>query len=168
MQLQHPRWYVVKAHPQREAYAIENLQRQGFETYCPKIMKRRVQPHRQTQVPRPLFPQYVFVSEASVGAQWRVLMSTYGVRTLVRCGDAPGLIDNDFIAALRAREIDGVMRYPEQAFSVGQQVNVLGGALDGLAGKIIELREKDRVVLLLSFLNQQTRAVLPVIALDPA
>ena len=67
------------------------------------------------------------------------------------------MISGSFIAGLKAREQDGVIQKPAIDLQVGQQVVVEGGPLDGLVGKIIELREKDRVLVLLNLLHQQTK-----------
>jgi len=160
-------WFVVTTHPQRESYAVENLERQGFTTYCPTIIKTVRHARRVHDAARPLFPSYVFVERASALQRWRLLMSTYGVRSLVRSGDGPGVLDDGFVSALRAREVDGVLRRPARPYEVGQNVEIRGGAFDGLAGTIIELREKDRIVVLMSLLNQPTRVMLSAEALSP-
>ena len=48
-------------------------------------------------------------------------------------------------------------RNPKSPFKPGQSVAINGGAFDGLVGQILEIRESDRVLLLLNLLNQQTR-----------
>lgn len=160
-------WLVITTHPQREAYAIENLDRQGFVTYCPMIIKRVRHARSVRDVARPLFPSYVFVEQASAVQSWRLLLSTYGVRSLVRNGGVPGMLSHDFVVALRAREIDGVLAKPEQPFRIGQDVELRGGPFDGLVGTVMELREKDRIVVLMNLLNQPTRVLLTADALSP-
>jgi transcriptional antiterminator RfaH len=68
------------------------------------------------------------------------------------------LLGDEFVTALRAREVDGVVRKPVNPFSVGQQISVRGGPLDGMVGEILELRDKDRVFVLLSLLNSEVKA----------
>ena len=160
-------WLVVTSHPSREAYATENLVRQGFEVYYPRIMKRIKHARRVVDAPRPLFPSYLFVSHSPETHRWRTLLSTYGVRSVVRQGETPSIIGDAFIRSLRAREVEGILRQPEQPFSVGQEVKIQGGALDGLVGKILELREKDRIVVLLNILNQQSKVFLSAEGLSP-
>ena len=151
-------WVVVNTHPHREQIAIENLWRQDFVAYCPKIRKC-VRSRRQARdVLRPLFPGYVFVHVAQDRQLWRLILSTYGVRTLVRLGDSVGQLDSGFIDSLRAREVDGAISRPERPFMVGQDVRMAGGPFDGLVAKIIEIHEKDRLVVLMDLLNQSVRA----------
>ena len=78
---------------------------------------------------RPLFPGYLFVNVSLEREFWRPILSTHGVRTLVRCGDQPSPVDARFIGALRAREVDGAIVRPPVPYQVGQQVRVVAGAL---------------------------------------
>lgn len=71
----------------------------------------------------------------------------------MRCGDKISLLDDDFVDSLKVREIDGLISKPAAPFHVGQHVRVTGGPFDGLVAQIIELGEKDRLVLLMGLLN---------------
>ena len=59
-------WYVIQTKPRQESVAIENLERQGYAAYCPKMAqaKRRRQRQRWQKVIEPLFPRYLFVQLA--------------------------------------------------------------------------------------------------------
>lgn len=148
-------WSVVSTHPHREQFALENLERQGFQSYCPVVRKQVRHARRTSQVLRPLFPGYLFVQLAATG--WRPIPSTYGVRSLLKVGDRPALIDPAFVTGLRSREVDGVIRRPETEFTVGQQVQFAGGSFDGLIATIIEMDEKDRLVVLLDLLKRPVK-----------
>ena len=161
-------WMVVTTHPSREEYATQNLERQGFTVYYPRIIKRVSHARRTYDAARPLFPSYLFVANSALGAtRWRSLLSTFGVRTLVRRGEIPSLISNDFIASLKAREVEGVLRLPERPYAVGQEVRIQGGAFNGLVGTILELRENQRIVVLMRLLNQQSKVLLTADGLSP-
>lgn len=154
---EHGRWVVVNTHPHKEAIAIENLERQDFRTYCPQILRRIRHARREHDVLRPLFPSYVFVQADVVRHRWRVISSTFGVRTLISCGDQLSFLHDDFIRGLRAREIDGAIVRPEHPYMVGQQVKMSGGAFDGLVATIIEMNEKDRLIVLMDLLNRPVK-----------
>lgn len=151
------RWVAINTHPHREHIAVENLARQNFDVYCPRELKRVRHARRVQDVLRPLFPGYVFAEVAPDLTLWRPILSTYGVRALVRFGDRPAFIDHGFIAGLRSREVDGVITKPVTPYDVGQQVRFNGGPFDGLIATIIEMGDKDRLVLLASLLNQTVR-----------
>jgi transcriptional antiterminator RfaH len=150
-------WIVVNTQPHREQIALENLARQAFNTYCP-MMRTRVRHARRTQeVLRPLFPGYLFVRVSADLKRWRPILSTYGVRTLVCCGGRPSFLDERFVEGLQARTIDGAIVRPARPYEPGQQVKMAGGAFDGLIATILEMDEKDRLVVLMDLLNRPTK-----------
>lgn len=154
------RWGVINTHPHKEAFAIENLQRQNFQTYCPLVQKRIKHARREEDVLRPLFPSYVFVQIDVTAHRWRSISSTFGVRALVSFGERLSFLHDDFINSLRARQVDGVIVRPESPYVVGQKVKVAGGAFDGLVATIIEMKEKDRLVVLMDILNRAVKVKL--------
>ena len=151
------RWVAINTHPHKEHLAVENLMRQKFGVYCPRIQKRIRHARRVRDVTRPLFPGYVFAEVAPDLTMWRPILSTYGVRTVIRFGDQPAFVDNRFIDGLRAREIGGVISKPVAPYRIGQEVLLTGGPFDGLIATIIAMDEKDRLVLLTKLLNQNVR-----------
>ena len=150
-------WIVVNTHPHKEAIAAANLQNQGFGTYCP-VVRRRVRHARVSRdVVRPLFPGYVFVETGASGGLWRPVLSTLGVRALLRTGDEPSRLDPSFVSALRAQEVNGVVVATTQTFKQGQKVKVNEGPFDGTIATIIALDEKQRLVVLMDILNRPVR-----------
>ena len=137
-------WVVVNTQPKRETCATENLQRQEFEVYCPMTRKRLSHARRVSDVLRPLFPSYVFVSISSGRQRWRPILSTYGVRGIVRCGNELSALDPRFVDNLRAREVDGAVVRPASPFRVGQTVQMTGGPFDGIVATILSMDDKDR------------------------
>jgi len=150
------RWVVVNTHPHREHIALENLQRQSFVAYCPMIERRIRHARRVQDVLRPLFPGYLFV-QADPSKRWRPILSTFGVRTLVQFGDQLGYVDGGLIDSLKSREVDGVIRKPSEPYRVGQKIRLHGGPFDGLVATIIEMDEKDRLIVLMDLLSQSVK-----------
>ncbi len=150
-------WVVVNTHPHRERVALDHLQRQEFDSYCPLIRRRVSHARRVTDALRPLFPGYVFVRISPTTQRWRPLLSTMGVRNVVRCGGEISLLDDGFVRSLKAREVDGAICRPETPYSVGQQVRISGGAFDGLVATIIEMHERDRMTVLMDLLNRPVK-----------
>jgi len=153
------RWLVAMTQPHREAVAVEHLIRQDFTTYCPMVLKRVRHARQMRDVRRPLFPGYVFIAY-DAGLRWQAVRSTIGVRTLVRRGDEPDFLDGAFVAALQAREREGVIVKPSAPFDVGQSVSITHGPLANLVGEIVELRESERVMILLKLMGQHVRTIL--------
>lgn len=147
-------WAAVNTHPNQERIALDNLKRQGFETYCPMIHRRVRHARRTHDVLRPLFPGYLFAAVEPLIQPWRPMLSTVGVRTVVRFGDEISLLDDSFIRGLKAQEVNGVVQPPPADFKVGDKVCVTAGALEGLAATVVALNEKDRLTVLLEILNR--------------
>lgn len=150
-------WVAVNTQPQRESIALENLRRQKFETYCPRILRRIRHARKARDVLCPMFPGYVFVGIESDQQHWRPIKSTIGVRSVVSCGDRLSLLSDAFIANLKAREIDGAIVRPESSYQVGQQVRIAGGPFDGLIGTIVEMDEKERLTVLMDLLSGRVK-----------
>lgn len=148
------RWIAINTHPHREHIALENLRRQQFEAYCPMLRKRRSHARRVEMVLRPLFPNYLFVRANTQLARWRPILSTHGVRTIVRTGDELSFVAGGFIASLKAREVDGAIVRPGRPYHIGQRVEITAGPFDRIVATIIEMDEKDRLVVLLEMMNR--------------
>jgi transcriptional antiterminator RfaH len=157
LEQQYETWLVLATHTHREAVAIENLKQQGYVTYLPLVMKHIRHARRAYDAPRPLFPGYVFVERPQPPKRWKSLQSTFGVRNVLMCGGAFASLPPGFVEGLKAREVNGFVCKPLTALNIGQQVSIQGGAFDGLIGQIIELRDNERVIVLLNILNQRTR-----------
>jgi transcriptional antiterminator RfaH len=139
-------WAVI-IHPENR---LENLERRGFGSYCPRISKRIRHARRAVDVERPLFTGYLF---ARVNLRhWRPILLTLGVRSIVRLGQEPGLVD-----ALKAREHEGVIVGTRSQLQLGQQVRIDGGPFDGLIATIVNLSDADRIVVLMTLLNRQVK-----------
>lgn len=150
-------WAVLNTHPHKEPLALDNLLRQSFSPYCPMVRKRVKHGRRYTDVLRPMFPGYVFVQLAPERQMWRPLLSTYGVRRMIRFGERPALLADGFVQALRAREIEGAISRPAERVQVGDRVVLAGGAFDGLVATILSMDEKSRLVVLLDMLNRPVK-----------
>ncbi len=158
------RWYVVCTRANAEGRALDNLRRQGFETFLPRHKRRRVHARRVEIVERPLFPRYLFVAIDLVTAPWRSILGTFGVTDLLRHGEAPAPMPAGIVEALQAEsaarlhdEVDPVTR-----LHIGDPVRVLAGPFADLVGKFHALAESQRVIVLLDILGREVRAHLPM------
>ena len=153
-------WIVINTHPHREHIALESLRQRDFETYYPLIRKRRSHARRIETVLRPLFPNYLFVRVKMERAHWRPILSTHGVRTIVRMGQELSYVEDSFIASLRAREMDGAIVRPDSPYRIGQKVQIAAGPFDGIVATIIGMNEKDRLVVLLDLMQRSVKMTL--------
>lgn len=156
------RWGVINTHPHKEEFAIENLQQQEFVAYCPMLRKRIRHARRTHDVLRPLFPSYIFVQFNTSMQNWRSILSTRGVRTLITAGERLSFLPDHFIDSLKTREVSGVIVRPEEPYRMGQQVQMSGGPFDGLIATIVDMNEKDRLVVLMDLLKQTVKVKVDV------
>ena len=158
----HPRWFVAHTHPNAEAKATLHLNRQGFESYFPRYLKRRRHARHVETVAAPLFPRYLFVAVDLTAQRWRSIYSTVGVTRLVCNGDDPTPVPNGVVEALKSREdVGGFIKLDSRsAFRVGDAVRVLDGAFSSCLGLFEGMAERERIAILLDLLGRKVRVVL--------
>lgn len=158
----HPRWFVAHTHPNAEAKATLHLNRQGFEIYFPRYLKRRRHARRVETVAAPLFPRYVFVAVDLAAQRWRSIYSTVGVTRLVCNGEDPTPVPDGVVEALRSCEDAGgfIKLDSRSAFRAGDKVRVLDGAFSSCLGLFEGMAERERIAILLDLLGRKVRVVL--------
>lgn len=156
-------WVAVCTQPNREMLAIDNLRRQGYETYCPMFSRVRRHARKTETVKRPLFPGYVFVSLDRVVQGVRSIHSTFGVRHMVQFGDVPARMPEQFIHELKSSEVDGVIPPPplEDALPQGSTVLIKDGVFKDLMATVLSCPTQDRVIVLLNILKRNVQAGMP-------
>lgn len=149
-------WSVASVKPGALSLAEVNLQRQQFEFYSPKII-RKVRDARGCYGPKKfqLFPGYLFVF---VIDRWRSLLSTFGINGVLMDQERPAVLRDGVIEAIRAREADGVVVLQKSKFRQGQRVRVISGPLMFELGIYEGQRERDRVSVLMQLLGRPVRA----------
>jgi transcriptional antiterminator RfaH len=161
MELQ-PRWFVAHTQPHAEAKATSHLNRQGFEIYFPRYLKRRRHARRIETVAAPLFPRYLFVAVDIAAQRWRSIYSTIGVARLVCNGDQPTAVPDGIVEALKCREdTNGFIKLDYRPpFRPGDKVRVLDGAFSSCLGLFESMAERERIAILLDLLGRKVRVVL--------
>jgi transcriptional antiterminator RfaH len=154
-----PHWYVIHTKPRQESQALENLQRQGYTTYCPQITLSKRRRNAWHQVTEPLFPRYLFIELTEGEDDFGPIRSTLGVSNMLRFGGKPAIIANDIIESLRQQERDDAKNSDTAELPVnrGDRVRVMDGPFAGLEG-IFQNNSKDaRVVILMELLGRENR-----------
>ncbi len=153
-----PQWYVVHTNPKQEERANSNLRAWGVETLNPKLRTRRYNQFTgaPTYVAQPLFPRYIF-AKFDAGRQLPKIWYTRGVHEIVNFGGKPASVDEDIIRLIHERiDKNGFVRTDEDELKRGDKVVVKGGPLRNLMGVFDhELKEKDRVMVLLTAISYQ-------------
>ena len=165
-----PTWVAASTHVHKESVAITNLERQGFDAYCPMIRRRVRHARRLRDVMRPLFPGYVFVRLDLDRDQWRPIMSTIGVRQLIRFGDRLGALPATFVESLLAREQDGAITLPKakDAYVPGEKVRLREGPFEGLIATVLAGSDRERLFVLMDMLKRGVRVRVAIEDVVPA
>jgi transcriptional antiterminator RfaH len=163
-------WYAVHTRPQAEMKALENLLRQGYQAYLPRYRTQISHARRRQTVLRPLFPRYLFAGIDRSAMRWRPILSTAGVSDLVRSGNEPMPVAPEIVEALRAQEgaggFDALAR--RRLPQLGESVRISAGAFEDMIGRLVELRDQDRVVVLLEVLGRGVRAQIEAASVEAA
>lgn len=146
-------WYAVHTHPRKEAVALENLDRQGFESYLPLLKVQKVRRGKAVTVDEPMFARYLFVrlDSGMGGRSWAPIRSTIGVARLVQFGGRPARVAPELIEWLRARE----QRMDQQRlYAAGEKVVITAGPFAGLEAMVQANTAEERALILLEILSK--------------
>ena len=91
-------WYLLQTKARREAVARENLERQGYVTWLPRLRVRRPRSERIES----LFPGYRFVRLSPEVDNFGPIRSTIGVPRLVRFGAAYARVPDAWVDELKS------------------------------------------------------------------
>jgi transcription elongation factor/antiterminator RfaH len=160
------RWYVVATKPGQEPGAARHLERQGFETFTPSIVKTVRHARRRMERRVALFPGYLFVRFDIGQCAWRSINGTLGVRSLVMAGERPlpaprGLVESFIELSDKA----GLM---QTALECGQRVEILSGPFASWVGTVERLDGRGRVFVLLRLMNGESAVAMDRASLWPA
>lgn len=146
----------MHTHPRKEQVALENLQRQGFDTYLPVLQVQKVRRGKAQMVQEAMFPRYLFVrlDSSAQGRSWSPIRSTLGVRTLVQFGGKPAKVAHELIDWLRQREHNFD---PLHLFNPGDTVSITEGPFKGLEALYQGVDGEHRALILLEILSKPVR-----------
>ena len=155
-------WYVAHTKPRQEAVALDNLQRQGFETYLPMFKVFR-KPRRgatsahaaELTTSEPMFPRYLFLRPTRATQSLSSVRSTIGVSRLVMFGNQPAIIRQALLDQVReAERLRGEADLSRiSPYQPGAAVRLQDPAFSGLQA-LVQSVSADRVTLLLEILGR--------------
>ncbi|WP_150526902.1 transcription termination/antitermination protein NusG [Roseibium sediminis] len=152
-------WIALYTKPNLEGTAVKNVERQGYQAYCPMVMRRRSHARQVDIVRRPLFPCYVFVRIDGCRARWRPLLSTIGVRSVVRFGEQLGFLPEGLVEDLQTYEQANLLQQQNTPqFEPGESVRVTDGLFQNLIAEVLSTSENNRVWLLLDIMGRAVRS----------
>jgi transcriptional antiterminator RfaH len=147
-------WFVLNTKPKKEFQVERLFEEGGLEFYCPKYI------HETKK--KPFFPGYGFIC-FDYPAQYKLVKYTRGVKRIIGNQEGPVPIPDEVILQIKEREINGFVeleKYGELP-EIGDEIEIMEGPMKGLRGVFRkELTDKDRVVILLSYVSYQGQLII--------
>jgi transcriptional antiterminator RfaH len=143
------KWFIAQIKPNSYNSAIQNLKRQGFETFLPKmeITKRKKNKFLVESVY--VFPGYIFIFFDPHIITWSKVNSTYGVSKILAFNKRPSEISPDLILALKKRYEINSNPSQEEKLQKGDTVKFHFGPFADLIAKVESVDENNRIWVLL-------------------
>jgi transcriptional antiterminator RfaH len=150
-------WYLIYTKPQQENLAQENLERQGYETYLPRIYQTRRRNGRYRKTIEAFFPRYLFINLDTETDNWAPIRSTFGVSKMIRFDGMPAVVPNKLIQALKSiDDEDGIQRMIQKNIMLGDKVTIIDGPLAGYQGIYQQQKSAERVAVLVDLVGKNT------------
>ena len=158
--------YAVRTKPRKEHYAKEQFERQGYEVYLPRTLSLTSHARKKSWVSKPFFPGYLFLNLECHERNWVSIASTYGAIGAVSFGSYYPHIPDEVVDGLKGHEDEnGVIlceSTPEAPFRTEQRIRVLDGPMEDLEGVFRCMSGRDRVLVLMEFLNRSVEVRVPL------
>lgn len=159
-------WYLIQTKPKQEQRAVENLELQGLNAFCPWVFVEKIIRGKRKVTKEVLFPSYLFVQFNQDNVSALSINYTRGVNRIISFGDQPSAVPDELIAQLKQR-VDQcnnslITDLPEK----GDQLQVLDGPFRGLNAVFSQIDGDSRAIVLITILSQKVRAVLPLASLS--
>ena len=158
------KWLLVYTKAKEEQRAKKNLENQGFEIFLPMIALAKSKQSEPT-ILKVMFPRYLFVKINTELDKWASIQSTKGVSHLVVFGQRLGEIPDRVIAYLKSgADKNDIFRQKitKQAFQKGDTLVIEKGVFKNMEATFLAKKSKERVRILLSFVNHLITAEIPV------
>ena len=151
------KWFIAQIKPNSYHSAIQNLERQGFETFLPKMEITERQKHKFVVKNVYVFPGYIFVCFNPYIITWTKINSTYGVSKILAFNKKPSEISSDLILKLKIRY--KIFTNPTQTEKLrkGDSIKFYSGPFTDLIAKIESVDEKNRIWALLESMGGDQR-----------
>lgn len=152
-------WYAVCCKPRQESVAEENLVRQHYHVYLPRIRIRRRRRGQWIDSIEVLFPRYLFIRIDPLLQNLAPVRSTRGAVGLVRFGGLPAVVPDEVIdALLQCQDPDsGLHQENRTPLCAGDRIKLVDGPFAGMDAVFAEQDGEKRVIVLLELLGKTNK-----------
>jgi transcriptional antiterminator RfaH len=157
------KWYIAQIKPNSYRSATQNLERQGFETFLPKMEITKKQENKFLFKNVFVFPGYMFVCFDPHIITWTKINSTYGVSKILAFNNKPSEISSDLIQDLKIRYEINSNPTQKDTLKQGDSIKFYSGPFADVIAKIESVDENNRIWVLLEAMGGYRRLKLPKI-----
>jgi transcription antitermination factor NusG len=149
-------WYALKVRPRFERVAVAHLRSRGYDPFLPTYITKRQWSDRVKSLELPLFPGYLF---CRIDLKSRLpILTAPGVNYIVGMGRAPEPVADQEIESIRTIVSSGLYYEPYPYLTAGQLVRVEHGALAGLIGRVVDVKNSSRLIISINLLMRSVSA----------
>jgi len=159
------KWFLLQTKSKQENRAVENLERQGVNSFCPMIRVEKVLRGSRVVKQEALFPGYLFVNFNQESVSSTTVRSTRGVSHFVTCAGAPVKVPETLIDQLMRRTDPANDEVMSKLPKKGDTLQIVEGPFRGLNAVFSQPDGTQRAIVLINLLNQQVSASLPFTSL---
>tara|TARA_Y200000002_G_C22363943_1_gene530249 strand:+ start:71 stop:586 length:516 start_codon:yes stop_codon:yes gene_type:complete len=153
----HKKWFIAQIKLNSYKSAIQNLERQGFETFLPMMETTQIQQNKFIYKSTYVFPGYMFVGFDPLISTWTKINSTYGVSKILAFNKKPSEVPSDLILELKARYETKSNPTQKENLQKGDSIKFHAGPFANLIGEVESVDEKNRVWVLLESMGGYQR-----------
>ena len=157
------KWFLGYTKSREENRAKRNLENQGFEIFLPLIAYEKMNQCTSISL-ETMFPRYLFIKINVERDNWTRIKSTRGVSHLVVFGQKLAEVPNQVVEFLKTgADENGIFRQKitRREFQKGEKLIIKKGALEGKEATFVSKTSKERVNILLRFVNHLIIAEIP-------
>jgi len=145
-------WFALTVKPRFEKASACSLEMKGYEAFLPLVKKRHVYGGRNRESEVPLFPGYIFCRFNPTNRL--PILLTPGVTRILGNGSGPMPVPDTEIVSLKTALQSHLSVHPFPFPPQGQKVRIRKGALAGIDGTIVTIKDRFRLVLSISLLQR--------------
>ena len=151
------KWFIAQVKSNSYNSAIQNLERQGFETFLPKMKITLRQKNKFIIKNVYVFPGYMFVCFDPYIISWTKINSTYGVSKILAFNQKPSEISSDLILELKTRYEINHNPVLKEKLQKGDSIKFNLGPFADLIAKVESVDENNRIWVILEAMGGYQR-----------
>ena len=151
------KWFIAQIKPNSYEAAFQNLERQGFEIFVPKMEITQRQKNKFIIKNVYVFPGYMFVYFDPGIIRWTKINSTYGVSKILVFNNKPSQISSKLIQDLKIRYEINSNPSQKETLKPDDNIKFCSGPFADVIAKVESVNENNRIWVLLEAMGGYRR-----------